>query len=241
MKFDSFIKKLTSEKTSARLAVLIDPDKFNPSLVKLATTLNVSCFLVGGSRLHNGNIHKTVRQIKKLSALPVILFPGDENQLTPAADGLFLPVLVSGRNPEYLIAKQVLMAPKIKRMKLNCLPMAYMLIGTANRSSTQKVTATKPLEKKQEICDTAIAAAYLGYKLIYLEAGSGAQTVVNGAIIRAVKKIVDLPLITGGGIDSVEKARQAIKAGANLVVLGNALEKNMSLLSEISPCFNNKS
>src|SRR5271156_246809 len=115
MKFNLFIKKLNSAKKPL-LAVLIDPDKFNEELILIANKTKVSCFLVGGSKLHKGNIAKTVKKIKKLSTIPVILFPGDENQLTKHAHGLFLPSLISGRNPNYLIEKHIAMAPKIRKM-----------------------------------------------------------------------------------------------------------------------------
>src|ERR1700712_5528071 len=108
MKFKALIKKISSTKTPL-LAVLIDPDKFNPGLVQLANKCRVFCFLVGGSRLESGSVDKTIAAIKKISRIPVVLFPGDETQLSARADGLFLPSLLSGRNPDYLIGKQVLM------------------------------------------------------------------------------------------------------------------------------------
>jgi putative glycerol-1-phosphate prenyltransferase len=239
MKFSAFIKKLRGRKKRALLAILIDPDKFNPHLIELANASKASCFLVGGSKLESGDIHKTVSAIKKRSSLPVILFPGDETQLTSAADGLFLPVLVSGRNPEYLIGKQVIMAPIIKRINLETLPMAYLLINGGHASSTQKVTQTSPLLPGaiKTVAHTAMAAELLGYKAVYLEAGSGAQNTVQAKMIKVVKKNCTLPLIVGGGIDSAAKANLAVKAGADMVVVGNALEKNVYLLSEISSCF----
>lgn len=238
MKFNDLIKKIGSSKKPL-LAVLIDPDKFNPELVRLANTAKVFCFLVGGSRLETGNSHKTVTAIKKISSIPVILFPGDETQLTAKADGLFLPSLLSGRNPDYLIGKQVIMAPIIRRLKLQSMPMAYLLIDDTNVSATQKITGTQPLpaSDKNYIVNTAIAAEQLGFKLIYLEAGSGARTGVSTALIKQIKKQVALPVIVGGGIDSKQKAQRAIQSGANMIVVGNALEKNVYLLNDISSCF----
>lgn len=221
------------------LAVLIDPDKFNPELVLLANKCKVSCFLVGGSVIEKGNLQQTVKHIKKLSSLPVILFPGDEKQLCREADGVFIPSLLSGRNPDYLIGKQILMAPVIKKMQLPHIPMAYMLIGGNNTSSTQKVTNTQPVHQNQskKIINTAIAAEQLGFKAIYLEAGSGAKSAVTLTLIKSVKKAIKLPVIVGGGINNTAKTKNAIKAGANLVVIGNAFEKNVYLLAEISSCF----
>lgn len=238
MKFNRLIKQLSvSEKPF--LAVLIDPDKFNPDLVKLAAGKKVACFLVGGSRLREGNLHQTVTAIRRMSSIPVVLFPGDETQLTGKADGLLLLSLLSGRNPDYLIEKHITAAPLIKKMKLPYLSTAYLLIGGGRTSTTQKVTKTKPLDPRDHtyVVNTAIAAEQLGFKAVYLEAGSGAKTGVPAALVRKVKKEVSIPVILGGGIDSRKKAEAAIKTGAKMIVVGNALEKNMFLLNEISACF----
>jgi putative glycerol-1-phosphate prenyltransferase len=238
MKFKVFTKKLKSS-TTPLLAVLIDPDKFNPELIILANSSKVSCFLVGGSKLRSWDISKTIKAIKKISNIPVILFPGDENQLSKYADGLFLPSLLSGRNPDYLIEKHVAMAPKIKEMKLQHLPMAYLLIDGGKPSQTQKVTKTLPLHPKNSsrIINTAIAAEQLGFKLLYLEAGSGAKTNIPISLIKAIKKNVSIPVIVGGGIDTVKKMKEVTKSGANIIVVGNALEKNVHLLPNFSMCF----
>jgi phosphoglycerol geranylgeranyltransferase len=238
MKFKSLIKSLTSKKNPL-LAVLIDPDKFNRELVRLANTCSVHCFLVGGSKLESGDIKQTVKAIKQLSNIPVVLFPGDETQLCKEADGIFLPSLVSGLNPNYLIGKQTIMAPLIKKMQLPLVPMAYLLLNGNKPSSTQKVTGTQPLDytHKRKIMNIALASEQLGFKLIYLEAGSGAKSSVPQAIIKKVKHITSLPVIVGGGINSKKKAQQAINAGANMIVIGNALEKDVYLLADISSCF----
>lgn len=240
MKFNYLVNKLKKRKEGKPLlAVLIDPDKFNLEVVKLANQLKVTCFLVGGSKLETGNLKQTVREIKASSTLPVILFPGDETQLCPEADGLFLPTLLSGRNPEYLIGKQVIMAPIIRKMKLPGSSMAYLLINGKNASSTQKVTNTKPLHPRHSasIKHTAMAAEQMGFQLLYLEAGSGAKTSVPASVIKAVKKTVSLPVIVGGGINSAARAKKVIEAGADMLVIGNALEKDVYLLAEISSCF----
>lgn len=238
MKFNYLIKKLEAKKKPL-LAILIDPDKFNPELIYLANKSKVACFLVGGSELKNGDVTKTILAIKKISQLPVILFPGNETQLSKAADGLLLLSLLSGRNPDYLISKHITAAPIIKKMKLPLLPTAYLLINGGVISTTERVTGTKPFDpsKKKIIINTVLAAEQLGFKAIYLEAGSGAKTNVASSLIKNIKKETALPLIVGGGIDSGKKARQIINAGANMIVIGNALEKNVFLLSEISACF----
>jgi phosphoglycerol geranylgeranyltransferase len=239
MKFKRLIKKLEGRRKPL-LAVLIDPDKFNPQVVNVANKSAVSCFLVGGSRLHAGNTAQaTVREIKKLSDKPVILFPGDETQLTPDADGLLLLSLLSGRNPEYLIEKHIRAAPLIRKMRLPFLSTAYILIGGGKKSTTEKVTGTSPLDpaRSSYIVNTAIAAVQLGFKAVYLEAGSGSSISVSPRIIRRIRDSVDIPLLVGGGVDSAAKAKQAVRAGADMVVVGNALEKNVYLLNQISACF----
>lgn len=238
MKFNTFINSLNNTKPA--LAVLIDPDKFSPELIKLADKNKVSCFLVGGSKLKkSSSVLRTVSEIKKISDLPVILFPGDETQLSKNADGLLLLSLLSGRNPEYLIEKHIKAAPIIKKMKLKSLPTAYLLIGGEYKSATQKITNTKPLSTAdvKKIIITSLAGEQLGFKAIYLEAGSGAKINISAALVKKVKQNVSIPVIAGGGIDTKEKAEALIKAGANMIVVGNALEKNIYLINEISKAF----
>ena len=231
--------KLIHITKKAQLVILIDPDKFNPKLIELANKSKVSFFLVGGSTLKENNLNKVVSQIKKKSKRPVIIFPGDEKQICKKADGMLLLSLISGRNPEFLIGKHVKAAASIKKSKLKTISVGYILVAGNKTSSTQKVTNTKALSssKTKLILDTAMAGELLGMKAIYLEAGSGAKTEVNSRIIGFVKNNISVPLFVGGGIDSFKKAKQIIKAGANFVVVGNALEKNLYLLSEIEKAF----
>jgi phosphoglycerol geranylgeranyltransferase len=238
MKFKKLITTLNKAKKPL-LAVLVDPDKFSLELIRLANTSRVSCFLVGGSKLEKGSISKTIRAIKEVSDIPVVLFPGDETQLSKEADGLLLLSLLSGRNPDYLIEKHITAAPIIKKMKLPYVSTAYVLIDGGKRSSTQQVTNTKPLDpsNKNYIINTAIAAEQLGFKVLYLEAGSGAKKRITHSLIKQIKQQVSLPVIVGGGIDTPMKVKEAIRAGANMIVVGNALEKNVYLLAEISSCF----
>lgn len=239
-KFDNLLKKIKDK--APRLAVLIDPDKFNKDLILLANKSNVLCFLIGGSRLEKGNLKQTVSGIKKISSIPILLFPGDETQLSKEADGLLLLSLLSGRNPDYLIGKHVLAAQEIKKMRLPILSTAYLLIASKGQSSTGRVSKTLPLDpdNSELILNTALAAEQLGFKAVYLEAGSGAEQPISPALIRAIKRTVDVPVLVGGGIDSKSRVNKAIQAGANLIVIGNALEKNVHLLSELSSCFKKK-
>jgi phosphoglycerol geranylgeranyltransferase len=233
------LKELITKNKKAQLAVLIDPDKFNPSLIDLAEKSAVSFFLVGGSKLKKDNLAQTITEIKKRSKKPVIIFPGDETQISKNADGLLLLSLISGRNPEYLIGKHVKAAKKIIASKLETLSTGYILIDGQKTSTTQKITKTKALESKNldAIVDTALAAQLLGFGAVYLEAGSGAKEAVNAKLIKKVRAAMSLPLFVGGGINNYSKAKNAVKAGANVVVIGNSLEKNINLLSEIEKAF----
>lgn len=236
MKLDKLIH---AQSKKAKLVILIDPDKYNPELVKLANKSKVAFFLVGGSELKKNNINSVIKSIKQLSKKPVIIFPGNETQLSSKADGMLLLSLISGRNPEYLIGKHVKAALPIKQKKISTIPTGYILINGKTISSTQKVTRTTALSSAniKEIVSTALAGELLGLKAIYLEAGSGAKQEVNTKIIKAVKAAVTVSVFVGGGIDSYLKSKQAITAGANFVVIGNALEKNLYLLSEIEKAF----
>ena len=233
-------KKILAQKKKNKpvLAVLIDPDKFNLDVIIKANDV-AHLFFVGGSVLKNGELENCISKIKKHSKLPVIIFPGDTNQLDKRADALLLLSLISGRNPEYLIGKHVEVARKIKASKQEVISTGYILVEGGKKSKTEKVSKTQSLSKKNssKIVDTAIAGELLGMKLIYLEAGSGASEQINSKIITEVKRQITIPLIVGGGINSIDKVNSVIKSGADVVVIGNALEKNISLLEDIKKCF----
>lgn len=234
----AIIKYHLLQKTEhTQLIILIDPDKYNPGLVKLANTCRVSYIFVGGSLLKGNSFEKTVKSIKTITKIPVIIFPGDETQVSKYANGILILSLLSGRNAEYLIGKHVKAALKIKASKLPTFPTGYILVDGAKASTTQKITKTKPLSHKKEIIETALAGELLGKQLIYLEAGSGAKKTLNPVIIKDVKKQISIPLIIGGGIDSVEKAKNILNCNPDYMVIGNALEKSPDLLIEINKLF----
>ena len=170
-----------------QLIILIDPDKYNPSLVDLANTCNVSYIFVGGSSLKKNNFDKTIHSIKSKTTIPVIIFPGDETQLSKKADGLLILSLLSGRNSEYLIGKHVKVAQKIKASGIVTIPTGYILVEGHRKSATQKITKTEALSSSKDILNTAIAGELLGKHLIYLEAGSGAKKTVLPTITLSYK------------------------------------------------------
>lgn len=223
-----------------QLAILIDPDKQTieslQALVALANNARVDFFFVGGSLLLENRFEQTIETIKQHSSIPVVIFPGNSYQVSAKADGLLFLSLLSGRNPEYLIGQQVIAAPLVKEAGLKVIPTAYLLVDGGRISTTSYVTQTVPIpnDKPDIAIATALAGEMLGMKLIYLEAGSGALNSVSPALIRAVKQNVGIPVIVGGGIRSAEQAEGICRAGADLIVVGNVLEKEPELLMEIS-------
>ena len=189
---------------------------------------------VGGSVLKANSIGKTIKSIKSITQIPIIIFPGDFSQLSNLADAILIPSLLSGRNTDYLIGKHVKASTKLKASKLKTIPIGYILVDGGNNSTTQKLTKTKPLTTKKEIIETAIAGQLLGKSLIYLEAGSGAKKTVLTSIIKDVKKQISIPLIVGGGIDSVAKAKIIISSTPDYIVVGNILETTPHFILELS-------
>lgn len=211
------------------LAVLIDPDKFNISEASEFLEIlpeNVTHIFVGGSTVEEGRTCTVVKAIKKLCGLPVILFPGDHSQISSHADALLFLSLISGRNPEFLIEQQVRSIEKIRNTNLEIIPTGYILIDGGRETSVQRVSNTIPLSQDdiQQIVNTALAGQYSGKKLIYLEAGSGAEKPVSQEIIKEVKKALSIPLIVGGGIRSTQQLQKSYEAGADLIVIGTAFE-----------------
>ncbi|WP_394907373.1 geranylgeranylglyceryl/heptaprenylglyceryl phosphate synthase [uncultured Mesonia sp.] len=216
--------------STAGLAILIDPDKEEvegiPNLVK-GLPVETTCVLVGGSRVEPGKSDLICKSIKLFTSLPVMLFPGDEKQLSSNVDAVLFLSLVSGRNPEFLINQHVKAVPFLRKHALEVIPTAYLLIDGETRTAVREVTQTQPIpqDSVQLIVDTCLAAKFLGMQLIYLEAGSGAQKPVDLNIIKKLKQEIDLPIMVGGGIRSLSLAKEYYKAGARMVVVGTAYEQ----------------
>src|SRR5271154_5985767 len=205
------------------IAVLVDPDKVaGPArlthLLNLASENCVDFFFVGGSLVTTNNLSDVVKEIKENVGIPVVLFPGNSMQLDPGADAILFLSLISGRNPDLLIGQHVVAAPILKSNKLEILPTGYMLINSGKTTSVAYISNTTPIpeDKYSLAACTAMAGEMLGLKLIYLDAGSGAEREVNHKMISTVKKSVDVPLIVGGGINTPQKAVNALEAGADL-------------------------
>ncbi len=222
-----------------QLALLIDPDKADHQIVKRYCTseeyADIDYFFVGGSLITSDLLSDTVRLIKSLSTIPVVLFPGNSMHLDPQADALLLLSLISGRNAEFLIGQHVVAAPVIRRTKLEVLPVGYMLIDGGKPTTVSYISNSTPIpaDKPEIAASTAMAGEMLGLKLIYMDAGSGADRAIPSRVIRMTRNHVDIPLIVGGGIRTAEQAMDAWKAGADVVVIGNAAEKNPNLIQEL--------
>jgi putative glycerol-1-phosphate prenyltransferase len=221
-------------------ALLIDPDKPQKeellNLIQLANKEGVDFFFVGGSLLTNGSLEECILTIKANSSIPVVLFPGNGLMVNKNADAILLLSVISGRNPEMLIGKHVEAAPSLKRSKLEVIPTGYMLIESGKPTSVSYMSNTTPIpaDKADIAACTAMAGEMLGLKLIFMDGGSGAHNSVQPEMIKLVSSNIDVPLIIGGGIRSAEMALEKLQAGADLIVVGNAVEKDASLISSIA-------
>lgn len=222
-------------KNEKLFALLIDPDQHTEesltTLIDHANQAKVDLILIGGSLLNN-DIDATLETIKVQTTIPALLFPGSLLQITNKADGILLLSLISGRNPDLLIGNHVIASAHIKRSKLEVLPTGYILIDGGKPTSVEYMSNTKPIpENKIDIAiATAMAGEMLGLQYIYLEAGSGANNSVNIEMIQGVKKNISIPLIVGGGIKSESQVTEAVNSGADIIVVGNAVENNPELL-----------
>jgi len=216
-------------------SVLVDPDKHDrESLSWIGQNADpeiVDFILVGGS-LVSGSVDESVGVLKEKTKIPVILFPGNVLQITPRADAILLLSLISGRNPEYLIGNHVIAAPILKKTDLEIIPTAYILIENGRSTSVEYISNTKPIpaDKIDLTVATAMAGEMLGHKLVYLEAGSGADETVNEQMIREVRSQINIPLIVGGGIHTPGQIHNIYKAGADMVVVGTAIENDPASL-----------
>lgn len=238
----SIYSSLTEKKAKGHksFAVLIDPDKVNPAsmdeLLGMVTEARVDYLLVGGSLVISNRLDEVVLQIKKNCNIPVILFPGSPSQITTHADALLYLSLISGRNPELLIGQHVISAAAVKQSGLEIISTGYMVIdgGAPTTVSYISNAAPIPADKNEIAMCTAMAGEMLGMKLIYMDAGSGAKRPIHESMIEQVSRVIEAPLVIGGGIKDPEKAYINCKAGADVIVIGNAIEKDPTLIREMS-------
>ena len=233
---------ITQQKSNAKkgFAVLIDPDKINDQslnqTIEIAVKSKVDYFFVGGSLVVTDTLDTVVASIKKQCNIPVILFPGSPDQITPKADALLYLSLISGRNAELLIGQHVISAPFVKKSGLEIISVGYMLIDGGSPTTVSYISNSNPIPANKNdiaLC-TAMAGETLGQKLIYMDAGSGAQKAIPTEMIAKVSAHIQIPLVVGGGITTPEKAKQNCMAGADIIVVGNAVEKDPALIQAIA-------
>ena len=236
----STLLRESRQKGQKRLAVLLDPDKVElgtfPRFLSKAKEVGVDMFLVGGSLITHYRIGQLIEEIRSYTNIPAVLFPGSSLHIEPKADAILLLSLISGRNPELLIGQHVIAAPLLRQSGLEILPTGYMLIDGGKPTTVSYISNTVPIprDKASVAACTAMAGEMLGLQQIYLDAGSGALMPVPEEVIEQVRVHTSLPMIVGGGINDPQKAWAALSAGADMIVVGNALESNPSLLHQLT-------
>lgn len=221
-------------------AVLVDPDCVSVSgILEIAASCNeagVSFVFLGGSLVVSDHISELIQAFKSVSSIPIVLFPGHPSQVAPDADGLLFLSLISGRNPELLIGQHVIAAPRIKQSSLEVIPTGYMVIDGGRPTTVSYISNAQPIpnDKPDIALCTAWAGELLGLRTIYMDAGSGAAQAISTEMIAKVAGNIDIPLIVGGGMRTAADVEKAATAGAQVVVVGNAIEKNPGLIMEIS-------
>jgi len=226
------------------LAVLLDPDKCRGSI--LASTIAVlksdtpDFVFVGGSHTLT-SVDSLIELLEDELDSKIVLFPGNAAQFSPKADALLYLSLLSGRNAEFLIGQHITSAIAIKNSGMEVIPTGYLLIDGGKPSSVEYISNTRaiPRDKNEIALSTAVAAELLGMRLVYLEAGSGADVPVPVEMIKYVSRGLSLPLVVGGGIKTTEQMLAAYDAGADVVVVGNVFETNSSLISDFVSCSKN--
>lgn len=240
---DSHITLLHQTNTKG-FAVLIDPDKINLQnlelLINKSIKNHVTYFFIGGSLLTENLTSQIIKLIKKLSKIPTVLFPGSFSHIDLSADGLLFLSLISGRNPDFLIGQHVISAPILRKSNLEILPTGYMLIDGGKQTTVSYISNTTPIPSNKPdiaIC-TAMAAEMLGMRFIFMDAGSGAMNAISFGMIRGVRENINLPILVGGGINTIEKASNAFEAGADIIVVGHGIEKDINLIDKIGGLVN---
>ena len=221
---------------------LIDPDFKNdkklPLIIDNINNSNFDAILVGGSKILDNKFQDRLKDIKSKTTLPIILFPGDSSQVSKNADAILFTSLLSGRNIKYLIEEQVKASNYIYRYNLETIPTGYLLLSTNKKSAVEKISETFPLDMNdiESVISHALAAQYLGKKILFLEAGSNSNYPVDVSLIKKLDSLLDIPIIVGGGIKDKETALNIVQAGASYIVIGTLIEKvdDNAILLEIN-------
>ncbi len=228
------------QKGKKQLAVLIDPDKSKNEiqlidLIKKINILKPNYIFVGGSTVDVVNFKNCIQIIKSNTKTPVIIFPGSHLQVDEQADAILFLSLISGRNPDFLVGHQIEAASRLKQSKIDIIPTAYLLIDGGKMSSVAYVSQTTPIPADQNIIakNTALAGELMGMKCVFMDAGSGAINPVSPKMIKTVSQTINLPLIIGGGLKTINDIELAYKAGADVVVIGNKIEEDINFILDL--------
>jgi phosphoglycerol geranylgeranyltransferase len=225
---------LAKKQNKKLLVILLDPDKLIlKDIEKLISKIEKSPathIFVGGSSFEGNHLDEIIIRLKSKIQLPILLFPGDPSQISAEADGILFLMLLSGRNSDYLIEHQINAVPILEKTNLEIISTGYILIESGAETAVERVSKTKPLSKNniEYIAQTAKAGEFIGNKLVYLEAGSGALNAVSTEIIKTVSERISIPLLVGGGIRSKTQINEAYSAGADLVIIGTAFENDIT-------------
>jgi len=242
MSKNGFYHLLSTSKAAKKklFGVLVDPDQSKTrhldQITQLSEHATIDFFLVGGSLLLNNVLDSCLTRLKKATQSPLVLFPGNNLQVSDKADAILLLSMISGRNPDFLIGQHVVAAPQIARAEIEVVPTGYMLIDGGQLTSAQYMSNTIPIPNNKSeiaIC-TALAGQQLGLKTIYLDAGSGASIPVSNQMLQDISCSIDVPIICGGGIRTPEEIYDKGRSGADVIVVGSAIEKDPSLLLEMN-------
>ena len=224
---------------SKGIAVLVDPDKFKTkeSLADFLIKIKLAepdFIFVGGSSVAKSDFDQCVEMAKKMLSIPLVLFPGAAHHISNNADALLFLSLLSGRNPDFLIGQHVEAIDELEQMNIETIPTSYLLIDGGKMSSVQYVSGTQPIPQDEYSIarKTALAGKYLGHKLIYADAGSGAIRPISCEMIETLSTVKS-PLIVGGGLNTIKRVKAAHNSGANLVVIGNKLEEDVDFLLDL--------
>lgn len=216
---------------------LIDPDEQSPEeaakMAQAAEKANSDGILVGGSITDQDDLNLTVKAIKENTELPVVLFPGNISGVSKFADAILFMSLLNSTNPYWITGAQALSAPSIKKMGIETIPMGYLIIEPGG--TVGWVGDAKPIPRKKSDLALAysMAAEFLGMRVIYLEAGSGADSHIPLDFIMKVKKLTNLILIVGGGIRTAQDAKEVSQAGADIVITGTVVEETEDAYEKI--------
>lgn len=247
MKIYNYLLNTIKTKGAAYL-ILLDPDKLSFSkiapFVRYCEKSGVDGFLIGGSLMMSGDLGAFLENVKVETSLPLIIFPGSINQISPIADAILFLSVISGRNSEHLIGKHVTASPLIKRANIEPISTGYILIESGVTTTAVYMSGSLPVPRnKPEIAAaTALAGEYLGMKFIYLEAGSGARDSVPDEMVKAVSEECSIPIIVGGGIRTPQTARKKVDSGANIIITGNFFEdeNNWDMIKEFASAVHHK-